>query len=146
MYKFRTMRIASKHRPYADTEAAAAREGVLLKSKSDLRVTPLGRILRSTSLDELPQLFNVLKGDMSLVGPRPLLAFMLAPCPEFSRVRSLMRPGITGLWQIRDRENNTTANAMMSHDLEYVRRFSLALDLSILIKTPLVVISRRGAC
>ena len=97
-------------------------------------------------MDELPQLFNVLKGEMSLVGPRPLLPFMLAAHADFSRARALVRPGLTGLWQVRDRQNNTSALAMMPHDLEYVRRFSVGLDLAILLRTFRAVISRKGAC
>jgi len=131
--------------PWTAAQQAAASSGVLVKARHDPRVTRLGRILRSTSLDELPQLFNVLRGDMSLVGPRPLVPFMLAPYPALREVRSLVRPGMTGLWQIRDRQHNTTASAMMRHDLEYVRRFSLGLDLAILLRTPLVVASRQGA-
>ena len=144
LYKFRTMRVEPDG-AWTAAQQAAASSGVLVKARHDPRVTSLGRILRSTSLDELPQLFNVLKGDMSLVGPRPLVPFMLAPYPALSQVRSLVRPGMTGLWQIRDRQHNTSASAMMRHDLEYVRRFSLRLDLAILLRTPLVVASREGA-
>jgi exopolysaccharide production protein ExoY len=145
LFKFRTMRVEPDPISTAAQEAAALR-GVLLKTERDPRVTRLGQILRSTSMDELPQLFNVFKGDMSLVGPRPLLAMMLEPYLEFSQVRCLVPPGLTGLWQIRERGNNTTALAMQPHDLEYIRRFSLALDLVILLRTPLAVASRRGAC
>jgi exopolysaccharide production protein ExoY len=145
LYKFRTMRAAADPAMLV-AEQAAAGQGVLLKKRRDPRVTWAGRILRSTSLDELPQLFNVLKGDMSLVGPRPLIPFMLAAHPGFRETRALVRPGITGLWQIRDRQNNTSALAMMPHDLEYVRRFSLRLDLAILLRTPRAVVSRQGAC
>jgi lipopolysaccharide/colanic/teichoic acid biosynthesis glycosyltransferase len=144
LYKFRTMRV-EPDAPWTVAQQAAASSGVLVKARHDPRVTRLGRILRSTSVDELPQLFNVLKGDMSLVGPRPLVPFMLAPYPVLREVRSLVRPGMTGLWQIRDRQHNTTASAMMRHDLEYVQRFSLGLDLAILVRTPLVVASRQGA-
>lgn len=144
MYKFRTM-VAQPRQSVLDAQATAARNGILLKGKDDARVTPLGRWLRSTSLDELPQLFNVFKGDMSLVGPRPLLPFMLEPLPEFRRVRCLLRPGITGLWQISERHNNTSAAAMLPYDLEYVRRFSLLTDLRIIFRTPVAVLAGRGA-
>ena len=128
------------------TQHVAAQQGVLVKVEHDPRVTGVGRVLRATSLDELPQLFNILKGQMSFVGPRPLIAFMLQPCPEFARARSLVRPGITGLWQVRERHNNTSAFSMKAHDLEYVQQFSLRLDMAILFKTARVVVSRQGAC
>ncbi len=122
-----------------------AEKGILHKEKNDTRVTWIGKIIRRTSIDELPQLFNVLSGDMSVVGPRPLVPFMLTPYPEFKTVRSLVRPGITGLWQIRDRENNTSAEFMVSHDTEYVENYSILLDIKILAETPLVVLSGKGA-
>lgn len=145
MIKLRSMRM-DQDDVLAAEQAEAAKRGLLVKRENDPRVTRVGRILRATSLDELPQLFNVLKGDMSLVGPRPLMEFMLEPHPEFRRVRSLMRPGLTGLWQIRARSNNRSAAGMIPHDLEYLHRFSLALDLQILWRTLPVVWSGEGAC
>ena len=124
---------------------ASADRGILHKVKRDLRVTPIGALLRRTSIDELPQLFNVLRGEMSLVGPRPLTPFMLKHLPEFAEVRGLVRPGITGLWQIRDREHNTSAEFMIEHDLEYVARCGLRLDAVILVRTPFVVLGGKGA-
>jgi len=145
LWKFRSMR--TEHDTVtAEAQRAAAGEGRLIKLKSDPRVTAVGRFIRVTSIDELPQLFNVMKGEMSLVGPRPLVPFMLAPHPEFREVRALVRPGITGLWQIRDRENNTSASGMMPHDLEYISRFSLDLDALILVRTVKAVLSAKGAC
>jgi lipopolysaccharide/colanic/teichoic acid biosynthesis glycosyltransferase len=146
IYKFRTMRKTETDPHTATAGAQAAAAGLLVKGKADPRVTFVGKWLRATSLDELPQLWNVVRGDMSLVGPRPLLPFMLAPHPEFSRVRALARPGITGLWQVSERENNTSARAMMPYDLEYIRQFSLRLDATILLRTPLVVLFGIGAC
>ena len=145
MYKFRSMRLEHDLN-LASAQQIAAAHGLLVKGENDPRVTPIGRCLRSTSLDELPQLFNVLNGDMSLVGPRPLVPFMLEPYPEFRKARALVQPGITGLWQVRDRERNTSAVPMMPHDLEYIRRFSLILDLGILLRTPFVAGSGKGAC
>lgn len=144
MYKFRTM-VAKPPQAVLEAHTTAANQGILLKGKDDARVTPLGRWLRSTSLDELPQLFNVLTGDMSLVGPRPLLPFMLERHPEFRQIRCLLRPGITGLWQISERHNNTSAAAMLPYDLEYVRRFGLLTDLRILLRTPSAVFAGKGA-
>ena len=120
-------------------------KGILHKKKNDSRVTWIGKIIRKFSIDELPQLFNVLLGDMSIVGPRPLVPFMLFPYPDFKEIRCFVRPGITGLWQIRDRENNTSAEFMIQHDTEYIENYSLLLDLKILISTPFVVLSAKGA-
>lgn len=120
-------------------------DGTLVKPETDPRITSVGRILRRTSIDELPQLFNVVIGQMSLVGPRPLVPHMLAPYPRFASVRNMVRPGITGLWQIRDRANATHVRFMAHHDLEYIANFSLRQDLMILLLTPLRVLSGRGA-
>jgi lipopolysaccharide/colanic/teichoic acid biosynthesis glycosyltransferase len=119
--------------------------GILFKPKDDPRVTRLGALLRKTSIDELPQLFNVLTGDMSLVGPRPLMLHMLDPYPELRRARGLVRPGITGLWQVSARENNETALQMAHYDLAYIREFSLWNDLLIFLRTPAAVLFGRGA-
>jgi exopolysaccharide production protein ExoY len=145
VYKFRSMRIEPDP-ALASAQQTAAAQGILVKREKDPRVTLLGKVLRSTSLDELPQLFNVLKGDMSLVGPRPLIPFMLEPYPEFRKARALVRPGITGLWQVSERHNNTSALSMMPYDLEYIRSFSLGLDGRILFRTPFAVSSGNGAC
>jgi lipopolysaccharide/colanic/teichoic acid biosynthesis glycosyltransferase len=144
--KFRSM-VADQSTRRSDYEVAlaGAQKGLLHKSRNDTRITWIGKIIRKTSIDELPQLFNVLKGDMSIIGPRPLLPFMLKNLPEFKEIRSLVRPGITGLWQIRDRENNTSAEFMVEHDTEYVENYSFLLDMKILFKTPIVVITGDGA-
>jgi len=144
--KFRSM-VTDQCTRKSDYEVALAdqQKGVLHKIKNDTRITWIGKIIRKTSIDELPQLFNVLKGDMSIIGPRPLLPFMLKNLPEFKEIRSLVRPGITGLWQIRDRENNTSAEFMVEHDTEYVENYSFMLDMKILFKTPIVVITGDGA-
>jgi exopolysaccharide production protein ExoY len=145
MLKFRSMKVRHDE-VITQAQQESAERGQLIKMHGDPRITRVGRFLRRTSLDELPQLINVLKGEMSLIGPRPLLPFMLEPHPEFREARAQVRPGITGLWQIRDRENNTNALSMLPHDLEYIHRFSLWLDLSILLSTVGAVLSRRGAC
>ena len=145
-HKFRSMVIDHSERRYDHKSAIErARKGILHKNRRDSRITFLGKVIRKTSIDELPQLFNVLFGDMSIVGPRPLLPFMLVPYPEFSQVRCLVRPGITGLWQVRDRQNNTSAEFMMQHDMEYIESFNFFLDLKIIAETPLVVLSGKGA-
>jgi lipopolysaccharide/colanic/teichoic acid biosynthesis glycosyltransferase len=144
MLKFRSMHNEDAGGLYSQRNKLAA-TGTLLKLRADPRVTVLGRWLRRTSIDELPQLWNVMVGDMSLVGPRPLIPFMLEPHPEFRRMRALVRPGITGLWQLRDRSNNTTAAAMMLHDLEYLENFGVKQDLLILARTIPAVLAGKGA-
>jgi lipopolysaccharide/colanic/teichoic acid biosynthesis glycosyltransferase len=144
-WKFRTMH--AKQDRFVDP--AVLRElqgqGILLKMQKDPRVTRVGAWLRQTSIDELPQLFNVVLGDMSLVGPRPLMLHMLEPYPELCAERGQMRPGITGLWQISAREQNETALQMAHYDLAYVRGFTLWADLKIMLRTPAAVLFRRGA-
>jgi exopolysaccharide production protein ExoY len=145
-FKFRSMAVEPQHAASdAALASAAAARGLLYKVKDDKRITCVGAVIRRTSIDELPQLFNVLRGDMSIVGPRPLVPFMLEHLPEFTEMRSLVRPGITGLWQVRDRGRNTSAEFMIAHDIEYVARFSLLLDFQILFRTPLVVLTGKGA-
>jgi lipopolysaccharide/colanic/teichoic acid biosynthesis glycosyltransferase len=145
-FKFRSM-VSDQSIKKSDYEIALAgqEKGILHKVKNDTRITWIGKIIRKTSIDELPQLFNVLKGDMSIIGPRPLVPFMLKHLPEFKEVRCLVRPGITGLWQIRDRVNNTSAEFMIEHDTEYIENYSLVMDAKILLKTPIVVITGEGA-
>jgi exopolysaccharide production protein ExoY len=110
-------------------------DGRLLIYPDDPRITPVGAFLRKTSLDELPQLVNVLRGEMSLVGPRPLATYMMDQFPELRAARSVMRPGITGLWQVRRRMKNANVLDMIDDDLEYIRTYSFWLDLMILIRT-----------
>jgi lipopolysaccharide/colanic/teichoic acid biosynthesis glycosyltransferase len=115
------------------------------KLTHDPRVTPLGKFLRKTSLDELPQFWNVLRGDMSLVGPRPPLAYEIEEYDLWHRKRFLLaKPGITGLWQVNGR-SRTTFDDMVRLDLQYARSSSLSLDLAILCRTPLAVIHGTGA-
>ncbi|WP_199756841.1 sugar transferase [Tautonia sociabilis] len=146
--KFRTMIADAEHR-LAELEARnEAAGGVLFKIRRDPRVTPLGAFLRRSSLDELPQLINVLRGDMSLVGPRPLQlrdSYRLeALDPDaFARRLSVM-PGITGAWQVGGRSDGT--EGMVRQDIEYITNWSLALDLKILLQTIPAVLSARGAC
>ena len=117
----------------------------IFKLIDDPRVTRLGRLLRKTSLDELPQLWNVLKGEMSLVGPRPPLAYEVEQYKLWHRRRVLeVRPGITGLWQVTGR-SRTTFDEMVRLDLRYARSRSLWTDFKILLATPRAVIAGRGA-
>jgi lipopolysaccharide/colanic/teichoic acid biosynthesis glycosyltransferase len=142
MYKFRTMRVGA----HTSEAELAEREGkAFLKIESDPRVTPLGRILRRYSIDELPQFFNVLEGTMSLVGPRPLLLTDLNRFPRRSQMRRFsMKPGITGLWQVSGR-SSCTDEQRMELDRQYVNDWSLRLDLRILLRTAVVVFSGKDA-
>ncbi len=122
------------------SEADAAK----FKLKDDPRITRLGRILRKTSLDELPQLFNVLKGEMSLVGPRPVPTYEVAEYDEWHHERLAALPGITGLWQVKGR-GEVTFEEMMDLDIEYVRHSSLLSDIKILFLTIPAVLAGSGA-
>jgi lipopolysaccharide/colanic/teichoic acid biosynthesis glycosyltransferase len=151
MYKFRSMTVGNSdavHREYVSkmlTSGGTASERVngLFKLDGDPRVTPLGAWLRKTSLDELPQLVNVMTGEMSLVGPRPVLAWEAELFRPEAMARFGTRPGLTGLWQVSGRSMLTMPQAL-ALDVEYVRRQSLWLDLSILART-LPAQLRRGA-
>jgi len=114
------------------------------KLRNDPRITPIGAFLRKTSLDELPQLFNVLKGEMSLIGPRPIVTSELSRYRRSIRWYHAVRPGMTGLWQVSGR-NDTDYNRRVALDAFYVRNQSFLMDISILIKTIRVVLFRSGA-
>jgi lipopolysaccharide/colanic/teichoic acid biosynthesis glycosyltransferase len=115
-----------------------------LKLASDPRITRVGGFIRKTSLDELPQLFNVLRGEMSLVGPRPPIAYEVELYQDWHKRRLAAPPGMTGLWQVRGR-NRVSFEEMVRMDLDYIERQSLWLDLQLLAQTPLAVISGGGA-
>ena len=147
IFKFRTMVVDAETR-LKDIEHQNEVSGPVFKIKNDPRVTPLGRFLRKTSIDELPQLFNVLKGDMSLVGPRPLQVrdyeLFDTFCEDWQRRRFSVRPGITCLWQIKGR-SSIPFEKWMELDLQYIRTWSLWLDLEILAKTVPAVLRGSGA-
>jgi lipopolysaccharide/colanic/teichoic acid biosynthesis glycosyltransferase len=137
IWKFRSMHVNSDHAPHRELAAAwfAADDSARgYKSQPDRRVTRIGRLLRRTSLDELPQLFNVVMGDMSLVGPRPAIPYELAYYAPQHFERQNVPPGITGLWQVH-RRDRLSAGEMMKLDLAYVRQCSPWLDLKILVLT-----------
>jgi len=149
IYKFRTMYENNKKilEEYFKMHPEAKKEWEIYRKLRgyDPRVTPIGKILRKYSIDELPQLFNVLKGDMSLVGPRPYLPEELDNVPPKIRQKILsVRPGITGLWQISGR-NRLTFKERLSLDLNYVESLSFKNDLKILIKTLFIVLKGKGA-
>jgi lipopolysaccharide/colanic/teichoic acid biosynthesis glycosyltransferase len=155
--KFRSMYInndASEHKEYvrkliegrAEQKADAANGNTVFKLANDPRITPVGRFLRRTSLDELPQLFNVLSGEMSLVGPRPPVPYEVEVYATWHRRRLLeAKPGITGLWQVYGR-SRVEFDDMVRLDLRYARACSPLLDLKILLQTPKAVFGGDGAC
>ena len=143
MFKLRSMYVDAEQR-LADLQTRNENDGLLFKIKDDPRVTPVGRWLRRFSLDELPQLLNVVKGDMSLVGPRPPLQSEVRQYQSDVRRRLLVKPGLTGLWQISGR-SDLSWDESVRLDLHYVENWSLALDAHILWRTLFVVLGRRGA-
>ncbi|MDP2711000.1 MAG: sugar transferase [Solirubrobacteraceae bacterium] len=141
--KFRTMYRDADQRQ-ADLESLNEATGALFKMRDDPRMTPVGRFLRRYSLDELPQLFNVVRGQMSLVGPRPLPERDFQRLEEWHKKRYLVTPGITGLWQVSGR-SELDFDDLVRLDFLYLERWSVFLDLSILVKTVPAVFTRRGA-
>ncbi len=140
--KFRTMRAGvdeSAHRRHLATLAAGGGPLRKLDQERDGRVFPGGRLLRASGIDELPQLVNVLRGDMSVVGPRPSLDYELGLHPRAQRARVAVHPGLTGLWQVSGK-NRTTFRTMLALDLRYARRRSPALDLAIIALTPVALL------
>jgi lipopolysaccharide/colanic/teichoic acid biosynthesis glycosyltransferase len=141
LYKFRTMILdAERLRVLVKNE----QEGPVFKNRSDPRITRLGRFLRKTSIDELPQLINVLRGEMSLIGPRPPLSQEVLQYTPLQRKRLAVRPGLTCLWQVSGR-NEIGFARWMQMDLWYVKHQNLLTDFALLLRTPWAVISRRGA-
>ncbi|MBC2370363.1 sugar transferase [Listeria booriae] len=143
MYKFRTM--------HEDAEAQLEKyleknevEGAMFKLKNDPRVTKFGRVLRKTSLDEFPQLWNVVQGNMALVGPRPPLPREVAEYTSYDKRRLVITPGCTGLWQVSGR-NELSFKEMVELDLHYIQRVSFGLDFKIMCKTVLVMLLPKGA-
>ena len=143
MFKFRTMVVDAEKR-LAELQAKNEMSGPVFKMKHDPRITPIGRFLRKTSIDELPQLWNVFKGDMSLVGPRPPIPAEVARYVRWQRRRLSMKPGITCIWQVSGR-NNIDFDTWMRLDLQYIDNWSLGLDVRLLLQTVPVVLRGTGA-
>ncbi len=144
LFKFRTM-VPDAHRQLAELLGQNEMQGPAFKMTNDPRLTEIGKFLRKTSLDELPQLWNVLKGDMSLIGPRPPLPEEVQQYDGWHRRRLRMRPGITCLWQVNGRNNISNFDEWARLDLEYIEKWSLWLDCKILLKTIPVVLVGLGA-
>lgn len=139
LIKFRTMYVGAKLPPELEEEFARS-----YKLSHDPRVTPLGRILRKTSLDELPQLINVLKGEISLVGPRAIVPQELEKYGVWGRILTSVRPGLTGLWQVSGRSELSYPERVQL-DIYYIQNWSLWMDLAIILRTPLALLLGRGA-
>lgn len=143
MYKFRSMCVDAEEKLETLLQHNEV-EGAMFKMKDDPRVTKIGKFIRKTSIDELPQLLNVLKGEMSLVGPRPPLVREVAEYSAYDRQRLLIKPGCTGLWQVSGR-NHVGFDEMVSLDIMYIEQLSLKRDLVIILKTISVMLKPNGA-
>lgn len=143
MYKFRSMVTDAEER-LKELLALNETTGAMFKMKNDPRVTRVGRFIRKTSIDELPQLFNVLKGDMSLVGPRPPLPREVDEYTSYDKQRLFVVPGCTGLWQVSGR-SNIGFKEMVELDLQYIQTRSLLVDVKIIFKTILVLFGSKDA-
>jgi exopolysaccharide biosynthesis polyprenyl glycosylphosphotransferase len=143
LYKFRTM-IVDAEKLKKDLEAENEMDGPVFKIKDDPRVTKIGRFLRRTGLDELPQLFNILKGEMSLIGPRPPLPSETVQYKRWQLRRLSIKPGLSCFWQIKPDRNNIKFEKWMELDLAYIDNWSLRLDFIILLKTIVTVFKRSG--
>jgi len=144
LLKFRSMYVNAEVRK-KDLETLNEMDGPVFKIKDDPRITPIGGFLRKSSIDELPQLWNVLKGDMSIVGPRPLPTYEVERFERWQRRRLSMRPGLTCLWQISGRNRVKSFDEWVRLDLQYIDTWSLGLDMMIFLKTIPVVLMRKGA-
>ncbi|WP_370642817.1 sugar transferase [Anoxybacillus sp. LAT_33] len=143
MYKFRSM-VTDAEKRLKELLNYNEVSGAMFKMKNDPRVTKVGKFIRKTSIDELPQLWNVLKGDMSLVGPRPPLPREVAQYTEYDKQRLLVTPGCTGLWQVSGR-SNVGFEKMVELDLKYIRERSLLYDLKIILKTIKIMVKPNSA-
>jgi len=142
-YKFRSM-VANADALRGELASRNEMTGPVFKIAADPRITKVGACLRKYSLDELPQLYNVLKGDMSLVGPRPPLVVEYAQFTDYQKQKVAVKPGITCLWQVSGRNQISDFDEWVRLDLEYVERWSLSLDFSILLRTVGTVLSGSG--
>lgn len=143
MWKFRSMVVGAEKLKHLVTNEA---KGHTFKNDNDPRITRIGRFLRSTSLDELPQFWNVLVGEMSLVGTRPPIHYEVADYEDFHWQRLDVKPGLTGEWQVHGRSIVKDFDDIVRMDLDYQRKWSIFYDISLLCQTIWVVLSRKGAC
>lgn len=144
IYKFRSMYMDAEERK-KELEKQNEIQGLMFKIENDPRITRVGKFIRKTSIDELPQFYNVVKGDMSLVGTRPPTADEFEKYNQYYRRRISMTPGLTGLWQVSGRNEIDNFDDVVKYDLEYIDGWSLTLDVKILLRTIWVVIAGRGS-
>ena len=144
IYKFRSMYIDAEERK-KELEAQNEMQGLMFKMENDPRITKVGKFIRKTSIDELPQFFNIVKGDMSLVGTRPPTEGEFEQYNSHYRRRISMTPGLTGLWQISGRSEIVDFDEVVKLDLEYIDNWTLGLDIKILFQTVWVVLTGRGS-
>lgn len=143
MYKFRSMCMNAEE-IHKDLLNQNELDGPAFKMKNDPRITKIGKFIRKTSIDELPQLINIIKGDMSIVGPRPLPTYETAQCNEYQNQRLLVKPGLTCYWQCCGR-NNVPFDEWIEMDLKYIREAGILTDTKLILKTVGAVIRREGA-
>jgi lipopolysaccharide/colanic/teichoic acid biosynthesis glycosyltransferase len=151
MIKFRSMRVNADTTPHKEYVQSLIRQNTrprdlgrdTLKLEADPRITGLGKILRSFGLDELPQLINVLRGEMSIVGPRPSLDYELEVYEDWHKNRLAVLPGITGVWQVTA-HNSVSFNEMVQIDLDYIQKANLWLDLKVMLLTPIEMLKKKG--
>lgn len=143
LLKFRSMCVDAEDK-LAALRSDNEMDGPVFKIKDDPRITRVGRIIRKVSIDELPQLFNILKGDMSIVGPRPALPGEVAEYGEYERQRLLVKPGLTCYWQIQPRRNDISFDEWMELDIKYIQERSFAVDWKIIFKTFGAVLTGQG--
>ncbi|MGF1538983.1 MAG: sugar transferase [Pleurocapsa sp.] len=143
IWKFRSMIVNADRQQHLVKNQAC---GHIFKNEDDPRITRVGRFLRRTSLDEFPQFWNVLKGEMSLVGTRPPTIEEVALYEKHHFQRLMVKPGITGEWQVRGRSNVTDFEEIVRLDLDYQQKWSSIYDLSLILRTIMVVLARKGAC
>jgi exopolysaccharide biosynthesis polyprenyl glycosylphosphotransferase len=146
MFKFRSMYLDAESQFEHIKHLNEVKDGPIFKIKEDPRITRVGKFLRRTSIDELPQFINVLREDMSLVGPRPPLPREVASYAPAQWLRLSVRPGLSGLWQVNGRSELASFEEMFLLDRAYIERWSLWMDIRIILKTVKVVLSRHGSC
>lgn len=145
LYKLRTMRVnADKERGHDEIEVQNESDGPVFKIKGDPRITKVGKFLRQTSIDELPQLINILKNEMSIVGPRPALPNEVALYTEYQRKRLNCKPGLTCYWQVTPNRNDVLFEDWVEMDLKYIENISLKVDLLLILKTFRVIFTMDG--
>lgn len=143
MYKFRSM-VANAEQLRKSLSESNEMDGPVFKMKNDPRITKIGRFLRKTSIDELPQLFNVLKGDMSFVGPRPPLPDEVAQYNDYQRLRLVVTPGLTCIWQTENDRNEIAFDDWVEMDIDYIEHRTVFKDIALIIRTAAVMLTKEG--